>query len=115
MRTTAQLFVLAYLHDKMTEWVNGEWATPVANQVQITQELQTYDKLCMEIFEGVMLVCESGHEKDMFDQFHGVLDHIHILLVQVTTSTSDTWRQRYAQPILCRQREGSPTVPQHLQ
>ena len=45
MRTTAQLFVLAYLRDKMTEWASGERATPVGNRVKLTQELKTDDRL----------------------------------------------------------------------
>ena len=62
-----------------------------------------------------MSVCASGHEKDVFYQLRGVLDHIHSLLVQVATSTSTVWKQCYAHTILCRQRDGSPAEAQHLQ
>ena len=96
MRTAAELFVLVYLRDRVGEWAHGEWATPAGNRATITQALQTDDRLCLEIFAGVMSVCASGHERDVFNQLRAVLDHIHILLVQGATSTSDAWRQCYA-------------------
>ena len=115
MATTAELFVLGYLRDKVGAWASGQWATPAGTRVKITQALQADDRLCLEIFAGVMSVCASGHEKDVFDQLRAVLDHIHILLVQGAISTSDSWRQCYAQTILWCQRDGSPTEAQHLQ
>ena len=111
MSTAAELFVLVYLRDKVGAWASGQWATPAGTRVKITQALQADDRLCLEIFAGVMSVCASGHEKDVFDQLRAVLDHIHILLVQGATSTSDTWRQCYAQTTLWRQTAG----PQQLQ
>lgn len=115
MATTAELFVLGYLRDKVGAWASGQWATPAGTRVKITQALQADDRLCLEIFAGVMSVCASGHEKDVFDQLRAVLDHIHILLVQGATSTSAAWRECYAQTILWRQRVGPPAEPQHLQ
>jgi hypothetical protein len=111
MSTTAQLFVLACLRGKVTEWASGQWATPAETRVRITQELQADDALCLQIFESLMSVCAPGHEKDVFDQLRGVLNHIHILLVQGATSTSDAWRQCYAQTTLWRRTAG----PQQLQ
>lgn len=114
MTYTSQLFVIDYLRDKVGEWAKGQRATPKKYREQIAQDLHADDKLCMEIFEGVILVCDPGHEKDVLDQLRGVLDHIHILLIQGATSTSDAWKQCYAQTILWRQREAPPADPQNI-
>ena len=53
----------------MDEWTNGEWSTPRGHQDQMMQELPADDRLCMEIFEDVMLMCEKRfREIDFFLQ-----------------------------------------------
>ncbi len=59
MGSTTQIFVLAYVQEKMGEWTGGEWATGGGITRTITEEPRADDKLCMEIFEGVMLMCEE--------------------------------------------------------
>ena len=106
MSTTA--VKLAYLRGKVAEWASGPWATPAEIRVKIKQELQSDDALCLQIYESL-----NAH--DAFDQLRGVLNHIHILLVQGATSTSDAWRQCYTQTTLWRQTAGSPARTQQIQ
>ena len=98
MSSTAQIFVLAYVREKVGEWARGDWATGGGISRAITQELYGDDKLCMEIFEGVMLMCEEPvHEKEFFYQLRCLLDYIHVLMTQdgttCLTSTAEACRR----------------------
>jgi hypothetical protein len=95
---------LADLRGKVAEWASGPWATPAEIRLKITQDLQADDALCLQIYESL-----NAH--DAFDQLRGVLNHIHILLVQGAKSTSAAWRQCYTQTTLWRRTAG----PQQLQ
>jgi hypothetical protein len=87
MSSTAQIFVLVYVREKVVEWARGDWATGGDISRTISQELHTDDKLCMEVFEVVMLMCEEPlHEKDFFYKILSLLDYIQILMAQDGTS-----------------------------
>jgi hypothetical protein len=93
MSSTAQIFVLAYVREKVGEWARGDWATGGGISRAITQELCADDKLCMEIFEGVMLMCEEPlHEKEFFYKLRSLLDYIQVLMAREGTSTAEAWR-----------------------
>ena len=91
--STAQLFVLAYVHEKVVEWVSVDTDSESRLRKQrIMHELDANQEMSMEIFESVVLQCEIPlTERDFRWRFVRQIHDIETLLLHGSQSASEAW------------------------